>query len=103
MKKFLSLILALIMVLSATAVVFFFFFNTAAVSLYDIRGNLITTKTYTVGETFEVTVYLNTSRIGTIGSLKADQTYSSDILKLADEYFQLKKDFDEMAELAKKR
>ena len=86
MKKFLSLILALIMVLSATAVVFSAAGNTATVSLYDIKGNFVTSNTYAVGETFEVTVYLNTSKIGTIGSLKADQLYTSDVLMLADAY-----------------
>ena len=86
MRKILSFALAIVMVLSVAAVAFSAADNTATVSLYGIDGKLSETKTYRVGETFEVTVYLNTSKISTIASFKAEQSYDSSILTLADAY-----------------
>jgi len=86
MRKILSFALAIVMVLSVAAVAFSAADNTATVSLYGIDGTLSETKTYRVGETFEVTVYLNTSNISTIASFDAEQSYDSSVLTLADAY-----------------
>lgn len=95
MRKFLSLVLAVIMVASMTVIAVSAADADAAavaaekatVTLYDIKGGSVT-QTYSVGETFTATTYLNLAEIneGRVGSLKAQQEYSSDILTLADAY-----------------
>jgi len=86
MRKILSLVLAIVMVLSLTLVAVSAA-STATVSLYDIKGNLVETKTYSVGETIEVTVCLNTSKISTIASLKAEQDYTNSVLTATEASF----------------
>lgn len=82
MRKFLSLALAIVMVLSLTLVAAGAADNTATVSIYDINGNLVEKNTYQVGETVVATVCLNTSKISTIAALKAEQGYTSSVLAL---------------------
>ena len=59
---------------------------TANVKIYDFNGNLCDTKTFNVGDTFDVYTTLNaynTAAKGKIASFKADQTYTKDVLALA--------------------
>ncbi len=93
MRKFMSLVLALIMLFSVAAVASAAETDAspaaagkATVTLYDIFGNPQDVQEYNVGDTFTCTVFLNTSAIGTIGSLKGNQTYTSSVLSLADAY-----------------
>ena len=105
MRKILSLALAIVMVLSVTLVAVSAA-STATVSLYDISGKLVETKTYNVGETITVTVCLNTSDISTIASLKAEQGYTSSVLTLADAYSEtsgLISDLDAMFPVTKQK
>ena len=86
MRKILSLALAIVMVLSLTLVAVSAA-DTATVSIYDISGKLVETKTYNVGETITATVCLNTSQISTIASFKAEQGYTASVLSLQDASF----------------
>lgn len=59
----------------------------ATVTLYDLKGGSVT-QTYSVGETFTAYTYLNINGIGNsrIGSISGEQTYTSSVLTIADEY-----------------
>ena len=59
---------------------------TATVKIYDFNGNLCDTKTFNEGDSFDVYTTLNaynTPAKGKIASIKADQTYTKDVLALA--------------------
>ncbi|WP_316608593.1 hypothetical protein [uncultured Ruminococcus sp.] len=114
MRKLLSLVLALVMICSVTAIAASAAntdaaataAETATVTLYDMYGEVATTGTYNVGDTITCTMYLNTSLIGTIGSIKANQTYTSANLTLADKYSEkdgLISDMDTMFPVTKKQ
>ena len=88
MRKFLSLALALVMVFSVAVIATSAAgtaADTAKVTVYDTFGNVADTAEYNVGDTFTCTVYLDTSAISPISSIKGTQTYTSSILTLADE------------------
>ena len=102
MKKLISVILAVLMVASFTAVSFSAVTadtaavaaNTATVTMVGFRGETVT-RTYAVGETFTTYLYLNANEAITqidssgkygVSSLKAQQEYDSDILEIADAY-----------------
>ncbi len=89
MRKLVSLLLAIMMVVSVAAVAA----NaegadTATVTITGFNNESSDTKTYKVGETFTAYVALNTSRISEdgISALKATQNYDSSILELADAF-----------------
>ena len=98
MRKFLSLVLAIVMVASVAVVsISAAGSNVATVTLKGIDGKTVTTQTYAVGETFTATTYLNVSEICNaystglaspcgIGSLNGTQYYTNSVLALADEY-----------------
>lgn len=96
MRKFMSLMLALVMVLSVTVIAFSAAdtnaapvgAETATVILIDVKGETFFTREYKVGETFTAYTVLNCSEIngGGIGSFRAEQTYTSSVLELADAY-----------------
>lgn len=102
MRKLISVILAVLMVVSVTAVSFSAVTadtaavaaGTATVTMVGFRGETVT-KTYAVGETLTAYLYLNaneaimaldsTGKYG-VSSIKAQQEYDSDILEIADVY-----------------
>lgn len=88
MRKFLSIMLA-VMIVASVAVVSFSAEGTgvATVTLQNVKGETVT-QTYAVGETFTAYTYLNASQVnsGKIGSLNGAQYYTNAVLELADEY-----------------
>ena len=98
MRKFLSLVLAIVMVASVAVVsISAADSGVATVTLKGIDGKTVTTQTYAVGETFTATTYLNVSEICNacstglaspcgLGSINGTQYYTNSILTLADEY-----------------
>ena len=95
MRKILSLVLAIVMVLSVTVVAVNAVdvdaaataADTLTVTAKDFKGGTVS-ETYKVGETFTVWTVLNAKDIndGIMGSLKGQQDYDSAYLELADEY-----------------
>lgn len=89
MRKFLSLVLAILMVASLTVVGVSAEETAATVTITGFNNESSDTQTYKVGETFTAYVYLNASGLNTdgmIGALKAVQYYSKDVLELAEAY-----------------
>lgn len=90
MRKFLSLVLAIMMVASLAVVGVSAADNdTATVTITGFNNESSDTKTYKVGETFTAYVYLNASGLNTngmIGALKCNQYYTNSVLALADAY-----------------
>lgn len=90
MRKFLSLVLAIMMVASLAVVGVSAADNdTATVTITGFNNESSDTQTYKVGETFTAYVYLNASGLNTdgmIGALKCNQYYTNTVLALADEY-----------------
>lgn len=90
MRKFLSILLAVLMVASVSVISFSAAdteVQTATVTLKNIFGETVT-ETYVVGETITAYTYLNASEIneGKIGSIHGKQFYSHDVLELVAEY-----------------
>lgn len=90
MRKFLSLVLAIMMVASLAVVGVSAADNdTATVTITGFNNESSDTQTYKVGETFTAYVYLNASGLNTdgmIGALKCNQYYTNTVLALADAY-----------------
>lgn len=97
MRRFLSLVLAVVMVASVAVVSFSATgSNVATVTINGFNGGSVT-KTYAVGDTITAYSYLNTKEICDaakveagddfgIGSLDGKQTYTNSVLELADAY-----------------
>ena len=100
MRKFLSLLLALMMVASVAVVAVSAAdtdaagnaaTETATVTLYNIKGESVT-QTYAVGDTVTAYTYMNVSNLGEgskkgkIASINGSQEFDPDILTLADAY-----------------
>lgn len=88
MRKFLSVVLA-VMIVASVAVVSFSAAGSgvATVTLKSVKGDTVT-KTYAVGDTITAYTYLNTTPIndGKIGALDGTQSFTTDVLELADAY-----------------
>ena len=96
MRKILSLMLAILMVVSVTVIAASAAgAQTATVTLVSVKGNSVT-QTYAVGETFTAYTYLNASGCndGKIGSLNGTQEYNSDVLEVAETYVTDVDDYD---------
>lgn len=90
MRKFLSILLAVLMVASVSVMSFSAAdteVQTATVTLKNIFGDTVT-ETYAVGDTITAYTYLNASEIndGKIASIHGKQFYSHDVLELVAEY-----------------
>ncbi len=90
MRKFLSILLAVLMVASVSVISFSAAdtgVQTATVTLKNIFGDTVS-KTYVVGDTITAYTYLNASEIndGKVGSIHGKQFYSNDVLELIAEY-----------------
>ena len=89
MRKFLSILLAVLMVASVSVIAFSAEdTGVATVTLTNIKGDATVTETYAVGDTVVAYTYLNASQLneGRIGSLHGAQYYSNDVLELVAEY-----------------
>ena len=89
MRKFLSILLAVLMVASVSVIAFSAAgteAQTATVTLKNIFGETVT-ETYAVGDTITAYTYLNASQIndGKVGSIHGIQFYSHDVLELVAE------------------
>lgn len=89
MRKFLSILLAVLMVASVSVIAFSAAgteAQTATVTLKNIFGETVT-ETYSVGDTITAYTYLNASQIndGKVGSIHGIQFYSHDVLELVAE------------------
>ena len=103
MRKFLSLVLAIMMVASVAVIAVSAADTdaaaagaaTATITLYNVKGESVT-QTYAVGETFTAYTYLNVSGTGDskCASINGSQEFNTSVLELADAYDSDPESFD---------